>query len=85
MSAVRHELCRHEALRWLAERSPLAFSAATIRRRLNVEFDFTSQEVEAALAFLVSFEHVSARPDDLGSTLYFQATASGVLAHERNP
>ena len=63
----------------------VAHHAKTIRRALNAghEHDFADEEVAAALAFLVSagFAVVVAAP--LGATLYYQATAAGVLAHER--
>jgi hypothetical protein len=81
----RREECRRETLRFLAERQIVAHHVKTIRRRLNDghEHDFTDAEVEAALAFLVSDERAHRIPDPMGSTPYFQATAAGVLAHER--
>lgn len=79
----RKEECRHEVRRYLADRAALAFRAATIQQKLNLEHDFTLGEVRASLVFLVSAKQVEIRPDALGSTEYFQITASGTLAHER--
>ncbi|MDD3887054.1 MAG: hypothetical protein PHI35_09285 [Victivallaceae bacterium] len=82
----RREDCRREVLRFLALRQQLFHEAEAIRRRLNRDgADFTLDEVNAALAFLVSLENVKVNPDPLGATPHYQATAQGVLFNERNP
>ena len=81
----RHEDCRRETLRFLADRQVVAHHPKTVRRRINEghEHDFTDQEVESALAFLSSAGFVTGIVNPLGATLHYQATAAGVLAHER--
>lgn len=83
----RREECRRDVLGFLAERQAVAHHAATIRNRLNAghAHDYTIEEIAAALAFLAAMEPARAKsmPEPMGSTLYWQATAAGVLAHER--
>jgi len=80
----RREEARHEVRRYLAERAGLAFSAETIGRKLRREFEFTDEEIRAAVVFLVSARQVEIEPDDLGATEFYRITAAGTLAHERN-
>jgi len=81
----RREECRRSTLGFLAVRQATAHHPKTIRRALNAghEHDFTDDEVTAALTYLLSAGFVTAIPDGLGATLYYRATAAGVLAHER--
>lgn len=87
LAQERRESCRREVLRFLAERQAVAHHPKTIRRRLNDghENDFADAEVEAALAFLTATAPaaVVAVRDPLGATRCYQATAAGVLLHER--
>lgn len=87
LAQERREECRAAVLEFLAERNAVAHHAQTIRQRLNAghAHDFTIEEVEAALAFLAGSEPalVKATPTSLGATKYYQATAAGVIAHER--
>jgi len=81
----RKEECRSEALRFLVERVKLRHSAETVRRGVNrVGFDFTQEEIEDALTLLTGMGLAVGTPYELGSTLYYQATSAGVLAHERS-
>lgn len=80
----RDQDCRHEVRKYLAQRMSLAFSAESIRQKLNYrENDFTEEEVRDALVFLVDLEEAKVTPDSLGSTEYFQITSKGKLAQER--
>ena len=79
----RREDCRREVRRYLADRPSLAFRAETIRRNLDLEFDFTLDEVVNALAFLMSAKQADVEPEGMGATEYFKITAAGTLAHER--
>ncbi len=87
LAQERREECRRAVLGFLAERQAVAHHPKTIRRRLNDghEHDFADAEVEAALAFLVATVPPAALaiPDPLGATRCYQATAAGVLLHER--
>ena len=74
----------------LVAASTVAFSAEVIARRvarLQI-LDFTPEitDVTAALAFLVSCVPPQATSihDPLGANPHYQATATGVLAHERS-
>jgi len=83
---ARREECRREVRRYLAERLALKFPVAAIQRKLRIDGEnFTDAEIEAALAYLGALHdpHVRETPDPDGSTKYYQATAAGVLAHER--
>ena len=83
----RHDQCRQAVLEFLAARLAVAHHPQTILRRLNAGHvnDFTIAEVEAALAFRVSAQQAVIVYPEGGSTKYYQATAAGVLAHERGP
>ena len=68
----------------LAERPRIAQSAATTHRHVAREFKATLSDTEDAIAVLVALKQLSKDHDPLGgSTLYYQATADGILAHER--
>lgn len=81
----RKEECRREVRGYLAARPALAFRARSIRERLERENHFSQQEVDDALANLLSGGHVIKQPDPDGATPYFQITREGTLFHERNP
>ncbi len=83
----RRDECRQVVLEFLASRQAVAHHPQTICRRLNAGHlhDFTVEEIEAALAFRVSAQHAVIVYPEGGSTQYYQATATGVLAHERGP
>jgi hypothetical protein len=84
---LRREECRRDVMGFLAARQVLAFHPNTICRTLNEghERDYAVAEIEAAVAFLGSLEPIAVKVvhDALGATQYFQATAAGVLLHER--
>lgn len=80
----RNEEVRYAVRQYLAERPSIAQMTSTIRQRLAMENDFTYAEVQAALEFLVSLEQVKLTVSKLGSSKYYQITAAGTLAHERN-
>jgi DNA-binding PadR family transcriptional regulator len=80
----RKEEARVEVLRFLAERDRLAHSPDAIRRGVNREgFDFKKDEILSALELLSGLGLVIARIESLGASKYYQATAQGVLEHER--
>lgn len=81
----RKEECRREVLRYLAHRSVLAFRAETIRNALHREFNFTIEEITAALEFERGADRVSVEPHSQGATKYYRVTAEGILFDERNP
>lgn len=81
----RREESRREVLRHLAQHSVRAFRAETIRQMLAREYDFTLDEINAALSFLGSDGRVSSTPDPQGATLYFRVTAEGTRQIERFP
>lgn len=82
----RREECRREVRRYLVERLALKFPVAAIQRKLRIDGEiFTEAEIEASLVYLRELRpaHVTETPDPDGATKYYQATADGVLAHER--
>lgn len=72
----------------LAGRPGIALPFAGVRRRLEqavlVDFIFSDGEMRSALALLNGLGQIKASHDPLGSTEYYQATATGILAFERN-
>jgi hypothetical protein len=65
----------------------VALDAAMLARRLAraraLDFTPPPEEVAAALSLLVGLGQATATPAPLGATLFYQATAAGILAHER--
>jgi hypothetical protein len=86
-SQQRREAVRTSALEWLAARLASAFEADVILQRLNksglLDFNAEKDELAEALAFLKGSEFVTAVHHPHGATLFYQATAAGVRAHER--
>ena len=83
---LRREECRREVRRYLAERTPLAFDAPTIRRKLRLDGDdFSDEEIEAAAVFLHDLQppQTQLMPEELGATRRYRITSAGILAHER--
>ena len=83
----RRTRCRDDALAYLAQRPRLSYAPATIRQRLkdDLQTDYSEDEIGDALAFLVGAgEARLERQARHGVTRYYQATAEGILAYERN-
>jgi len=82
----RRENARRAVRAYLAERSALAFHPRTILNRVNEGHanDFTEEEINAALAFLVGDGQAEKSHEKLGATLYFKITSKGVIEHERD-
>ncbi len=82
---LHKEECRRLVMGYLAARQVLAFRVEAIRRGLVREeaAEFTDAEIVSALEFLKGLGFADSAPDALGSTLSWQATSAGVLAHER--
>ncbi len=87
LSQPQREELRFAVREILVNASTVALAADMILRRIErgklVDFTADTAAIEGALAFLVSHGQVKAEPAALGATLYYQATAAGVLAHER--
>jgi hypothetical protein len=79
------EALRHAALECLAVRHPAALPLAGIARRVRntVDFGFTDADLSSALAVLVDAGLARSQVDPLGSSLWWNATAAGVLQNER--
>ncbi len=78
------EETRHDCLAYLAARPTLSFPSEAVTRGVRREgAAWTEQQVREALELLVGLGLATATRDPLGSTYYYQATAAGVLAHER--
>ena len=87
LSQSQREDLRHAVREQLVTAQTVALTADMVRRRVDrarlLNFDAPPSDVEAALALLVSLGQATEQPDPLGATKYYQATAAGVLAHER--
>lgn len=83
----QREDLRFAAREQLVAAKTVALDAEMIRRRVErsrlLDFSVTTADVEDALALLTSLGHANSIPSELGATRYYQATAAGVLAHER--
>lgn len=76
--AVREQLVNAKTVALSAE----MVLSRVLRSRL-LDFKPDGEDVEDALTLLVGLAHATAIPSELGATKYYQATAAGVLAHER--
>lgn len=87
LSQPQREDLRYAVREQLVAAATVALNADMILRRVArarvVDFPIEPTDIAAALSFLVSLGQISSAPDELGSTPYYQATAQGILAHER--
>ena len=85
MNAGEKELLRHAVLECLAARHPAALPTSGIVRRVKQELDCALEvaEVGAALEVLKDMALVRSQTDEFGSSLWWCATAAGVLRIER--
>jgi hypothetical protein len=81
------EELRYAVREQLVAAKTVALNADMLTRRVQraraIDHPFDRTDVADALALLVSLGQASATPASLGATPYYQATAAGVLAHER--
>lgn len=82
----RNEELRADTLAFLAVRQATSHRADTILRRLNQDgqANYNKAELDAALTFLESLGYARFERAPLGASIYWQATAPGVLHHERS-
>ena len=87
MTPLQSAELRRTALEVLALRQEHKLDLAGIRRRIVndklVDFLFDDPDLLRALTFLISAGFVTPSEDALGSAIYYQATAAGVLHFER--
>ena len=84
MSPAQHnEQTRLEVLGYLAQRQSIAQTSAVIHRIIKLQYPCEEQDVRDACTFLTSKGYLTPHVEGLGSSLYYQATAEGVLAWER--
>lgn len=81
----RRELCRREVLRYCAVRSVLAFKPETVRNALRREFNFTIEEITAALEFERGAGRLQVEKHEQGATKFYRVTTDGILFHENTP
>lgn len=81
------ELIRQTVLEYLAQRAAAAYQAEQIARMINLRNLFDEQlsvdDVQEALAFLVSAGYATMTHGTMGSSKHYQVTADGTLAYER--
>ncbi len=83
MNSDQKEELRRIVLGFMAKRSACAFNAVSVHAGARRDMPCTEQEVEETLLFLKSSGFLDEVPNKLGSRRYYQANASGILAHER--
>ena len=87
LTQIQKEDLRRAVREVLAVVPQSAFPASVVLRRVArlqaLDFAPADDDVAAALALLASLGQAKSLPAPLGATPYWQATAAGVLAHER--
>ncbi len=87
LSQAQREDLRYAVRAVLVNAKTVALTNAMILSRLEryrmIDFVAATADVEDALAVIVGLGQASSVHAPLGATLYYQATAAGVLAHER--
>ena len=84
MNAKKNEEVRNAVIEHLAARRGIVQTSDTILRKLKVENpDFNAADIQAALLFLKDTGFVVSEVEELGSTLYYRATAKGISYIER--
>ena len=87
LTQPQREELRYAVREQLVAASTVALSADMLHRRVIrarvIDFGFETSDVQEVLTFLASLGQAKETPASLGATLYYQATAAGVLAHER--
>lgn len=78
---------RHAVLKVFADRSiiPLTLESVCASTRRLIPFRAAPEDVQAAIEFHVSLEHLEVIEDEWGSETTWKITAKGTLAHERDP
>jgi len=77
---------RRDVRHYLATRPTIAQEPGVIHRHVRRERPCTLEQVEAALQFLATLDPPQVKPerDPLGASQYYQITAAGTLADERD-
>jgi hypothetical protein len=87
LTQPQREELRYALREQIVAAATVALNAEMLQRRIerarSLNFTPSVDDVRTAAAFLVSLGHVKEIPAPLGATLFYQATAAGVLAHER--
>jgi len=82
MDLYQKEELRRLCLRWMAERSALAFNARSVHAGISRDMAVTHPETEEALDFLHSSGMLDNIPNGMGGTKYYKVNAKGTLSHE---
>lgn len=83
MTAEQKEELRRLSLRWMVDRSALAYNVTSIHAGISREMPATRDEVSEALELLVGLQLLAYVPNKLGGARYYKASAEGILAQER--
>ena len=81
------EMLRVAILEYLGSRHPLTWTkkqiAQGLKMRSLVDFTFSEQDLDSAIAVLSGKKFIESDQEELGSTLYFRASADGLIEWER--
>ena len=87
LSQTQREDLRFAVREQLVAAQTVALTSDMLMRRVQrarvIDFEFTALDVFESVTFLVGLNYAKEQPAQLGATKYYQATAAGVLAHER--
>lgn len=87
ISLQEAEALRHQALEYLAGRHPLTWTQKQIAQGLKmrgmVDFEFGLDDLASALEVLSGKKLIERELDQLGSTVYWRASAEGLIEWER--
>jgi hypothetical protein len=82
MDDHQKEELRRLCLRYMVERSALAFNARSVHEGTKRDISATHPEIEEALLFLASSGLLDKIPNKMGGVKYYQINAAGILSHE---
>lgn len=79
---------RHAVLDFLAPRSRQAYTVQSMRRLIKnnqlVDFEFADDDLADACELLCDIGFLKKFPDKLGSDVYYQISAHGIIEQERH-
>ena len=80
---IRQEDCRLAILYALYDRKAGAHSATTIHQLYLQRFDFSADEVNDAIAVLLSMDLIKSEREAIGASLSYQITGAGIRLREQ--
>jgi len=87
LTRVQKTMLRGAAVKFLCERSVLAFEPESVARLLGVrrmvDFEVSADDAQEALEYLAGIGVAREIPNRLGDTVAYKITEAGIVAHGR--